>query len=137
VVVTLISAICACMPVATHGRTWGGFSRAPKLAFLVVTICGVDAALVVLGARWLPVDSGPVGLAALRTGVLAATALCCGWAGRFPRLMEARWLVYPVLVAGGLKLLAQDVPAGSAAGLVLSFAVYGGALIVAPRLARH
>ena len=57
--------------------------------------------------------------------------------GGFPRFVEARWLVYPVLLVGAVKLLLEDVPAGRAATLVLSFALYGAALIVAPKLAKR
>jgi len=135
------AAICAWLPVATHGRTWGGFSRAPKLVVLIVLVLGVGAVIVTSGAA-VAARSGntaldPAVLAALRTAVLAVAALGLAWAGRFERFVEARWLVYPVLVAGGAKLLLEDVAAGRAATLVLSFALYGGALIAAPRLARR
>ena len=57
--------------------------------------------------------------------------------GRFTRLEQARWLVYPVLVAGGLKLLVEDLRVETPAGLVASFALYGSALIFAPGLAHR
>jgi hypothetical protein len=41
-----------------------------------------------------------------------------------------------VLVAGGLKLLAEDLRHSRASTLFVALALYGGALIVAPRLAR-
>ena len=50
---------------------------------------------------------------------------------------EAGWLVYPVLSAGAVKLLAEDLRVGSPAALVASFVLLGGALIVAPRLGRR
>jgi hypothetical protein len=55
---------------------------------------------------------------------------------RLERFREASWLVYPLLVAGGIKLLVEDFPQGRAATLFLGLALYGGALIVAPRAAR-
>jgi hypothetical protein len=40
-----------------------------------------------------------------------------------------------VLAAGGLKLLVEDLPRSRPATLFIALALYGGALIVAPRLA--
>jgi hypothetical protein len=57
-----------------------------------------------------------------------------GGRGLFP---EGRWLTYVVLIVGGLKLLVEDFPQGRPATLVLSLAVYGAALIVAPRWVRR
>ena len=65
------------------------------------------------------------------------SAILLAWLGRRSRFEEATWLVYPLLVAGGLKLLLEDLRAGRAATLVVSLAFYGGALILAPRLARR
>jgi hypothetical protein len=39
-----------------------------------------------------------------------------------------------VLVAAGIKLLVEDLPDGRPSTLFLSLAVYGGVLILAPRL---
>ena len=91
-------------------------------------------------ARLLPAHEGipdPAALATLRSTVLAVTALVLAAAGRRAGREELVWLVYPVLALGGLKLLAQDVPQGRPATLVLSFAAYGAALILAPRLLRR
>ena len=61
-----------------------------------------------------------------------ALGLAC--VGRAPRLREASWLVYPTLALGGVKLLAEDFPHSTAATLFIALAMYGGALIAAPRL---
>jgi hypothetical protein len=62
----------------------------------------------------------------------------CAWeyAQTRSRALELGWLLYPVLVAGGLKLLAEDLRYSRASTLFVALALYGGALIVAPRLAR-
>ena len=78
-----------------------------------------------------PASSPPFGPAAL-----AAAALALAWAGRSERFRESAWLVYPVLAAGGLKLLAEDLPRSRPATLFIALALYGGALIIAPRLLR-
>ncbi len=115
-------------------------ARLPELAVAVVAALGIGAAVVLAGAGLLPVHEGapePGALATLRSAVLALTALGLAAAGRRAGRVELAWLVYPVLAVGGLKLLAQDLPQGRPATLVLSFVVYGAALILAPRLLRR
>lgn len=46
-------------------------------------------------------------------------------------------LVYPLLIAGGMKILVDDLRAGEPIVLVLSFSVYGAALLLAPRVLRR
>lgn len=140
-VALVVLGICAALPVATHGKTWGRFSRAPKVVLLATLLLGLAGIVVNLGARFLPTGDGtvaePGALATLRTGVLALSALLLASIGRWRAMPEASWLVYAVLAAGGLKLLLEDLRAGRAATLFISLALYGGALILAPRLARR
>ena len=49
---------------------------------------------------------------------------------------ELRWVAYTLVVLGGAKLVLQDLPAGRPATLVPSLALYGLALLLAPRLLR-
>jgi hypothetical protein len=69
--------------------------------------------------------------------VLATAALLLAWFGRFDRVQESTHLVYPVLVAGGLKLVAEDFRHSRPSTLFIALALYGTALIVAPRLIRQ
>ncbi len=140
-VVVAVAAVFCWLPVASHGRTWGSLARGAKAVGMVVLLLGLDEVAVTLAVRWLPRDadgqvSAPA-LAVLRTALLSVSAIVLPLLGRGGRLREATWLVYPLLVAGALKLLFEDLRAGSPAALVLSFALYGGALIVAPWLARR
>jgi hypothetical protein len=134
-------ASCGWISAATHGRTWGRLSRAPKLVLLAALVWCASGLVVALVASLLPwtrepgVDAGV--LATVRTGVLAIAALALGWMGRLDRLFEARLLVYPVLVVGGIKLVVDDFSHGRPTTLFLSLALLGTALIVAPRLARR
>jgi hypothetical protein len=68
--------------------------------------------------------------------VLSVAALVIAWIGRQPRFREWSWLVYPLLVAIGLKMVAQDFKHSRPATLFIAMALYGTALIVAPRLRR-
>jgi len=79
-------------------------------------------------------DAGVV--ATIRTGALAVTALALAWLGGGARFREAAWLVYPTLVLGAVKLVAEDLPRSRAATLFVALAVYGCALIAAPRFMR-
>lgn len=76
-------------------------------------------------------------LATVRTGVLAMAALLIAWIGRSARYREWAWLVYPLLVGIGLKMVAQDFKYSRPATLFIAMGLYGVALIVAPRLRRR
>ena len=75
-------------------------------------------------------------LATVRTVVLASAALLIAWMSRRARFREWAWLVYPLLVATGIKMIAQDFKDSRPATLFVALAVFGVALIVAPRLRR-
>jgi len=78
------------------------------------------------------IDAGT--LATERTAVLALGALLVAWIGRHERFREWSWLVYPLLVVTGLKMVAQDFGQSRPATLFIALALYGAALIVAPRM---
>jgi hypothetical protein len=113
-----------------------GRDQVPEVvvAALLVWAAGgtvVAAALAVLAS------SGAAEAATLRTAVLAGLAVALGPAARRWSRPELGWLVYPLLALGGLKLVAEDLGAGRASTLFLSLVLYGGALILAPRLLRR
>jgi hypothetical protein len=84
-------------------------------------------------------DGGAVDLgvlATVRTGVLAGATLCVAAAARRGKIREWAWLVYPLLVFIGLKMVAQDFKYSRPATLFIALALFGLALIVAPRLKR-
>lgn len=135
------AAACGGLRVATERRTWGAFSSAPKLALLTITALGLIGVAVEVGrfALWSNPESAPdpAAFAVLRTGVLALAAVLLAWAGSWRRIAEAAWLVYPVLILAAAKLVVQDMRVGGPGTLFLSFALYGGALILAPWIARR
>jgi hypothetical protein len=74
--------------------------------------------------------------ATLRTFVLSAVALLLAWgAGRWDRPEFGR-LVYPVMVLGAYRMIVVDLHQNRTAALFLSLLLYGGALILLPRLIR-
>ena len=140
---SLSSALVLALLVATGWMTGGvpreTFSaRLPRLALMAAIALFAAAlgagALVPLVAG-TGVGSGATA-ATTRTAVLVAVALALAWAGRREAWDEARWLVYPLLGLTGLKVLFQELPQGRPATLVVTFALYGAALILVPRL-RH
>lgn len=137
----ILAAVLYCaLRVASHGRTWGRFSDAPKVIVLIVLAMGLGGMAVTLIAPILPVSDDapmPAALAALRTAALSLAAVLLALASHWPRLREAEWLVYPVLIAGGAKLVFEDVRTGVAGGLLLSFGLYGMALMLVARSARR
>jgi hypothetical protein len=135
-----LAAIIACLafPVRADFAFWRRFSALPRLVLLLLAVWGTGGVLVRLAVPLIAGEPGsgadPAIVAAVRTAVLAAAAMLLAWAGRSSRLREASWLVYPVLLLGAVKLLVEDFPAGRASTLFVALALYGTALILAPRL---
>jgi len=83
------------------------------------------------------VTRDPGVIATVRTAALVSAVVAAAAIGRYPRFVEAGWLVYPLLIAGALKLVADDLTHSRPATLFVALAVYGAALIAAPRIARR
>lgn len=115
-----------------------GWGRVPQLLLALLAVLAVGRALQ-LGA-WAALGAGAAGdpalAAALGTAILAALALGLAVAARRRSWPEVGWLVYPIVALGGVKLLVQDLRVGRPATLVLSLALYGAVLVLAPRLLR-
>lgn len=113
------------------------FSRTVGLMLAAVVVYAGGALLVRLFAAVL--GGGPMApgvLASVRTVTLAGLSLVTAAVARGFGLVEFRWLVYPLLLAGGLKLLVDDFPRSDPVTLFPALAAYGAALILAPRLTR-
>jgi hypothetical protein len=116
-------------------------ARVPRLVVLVLALGGWLA----VAAGWLgPAIAGgdaagldPGRLATVRTALLVSCVLALAWAGRAAGFAEGAWLVYPLLALTGLKFVLEDFRVGRPGTLFLAFALYGLALIVAPRLFRR
>jgi hypothetical protein len=133
----LICYVVVAAPGATEAASWR-----PRIPALVLALSGLlaSATVVLLAAfelfsRTGPVDPGVV--AALRTGVLSLSAIVLAGIGARRDLSELSWLVYPTLFATGAKLLLEDLRLGRPLTLFISFALFGVALIIAPRLLRR
>jgi hypothetical protein len=106
--------------------------------FLFVTVIALAGFLVSLFAQLIPhgedTETYRRVLACIRTGALAVSAALLAWCSHRTRFGNLAWLVYTILVLGAIKLVAEDIAAGSAATLFLSLGLYGGTLILSPRL---
>jgi len=126
-----VAALCARAPATASKPAWWG--RVAKVLALSVVVFGAGALLL---TRLAPLLAGAdaAWLAATRTAVLALAVIALALASRRERFREASWLVYPVLLAGGIKLLIEDFPSGRPSTLFVALAFYGGALVAAPLL---
>jgi hypothetical protein len=140
VVAVVASAGGVCVLATPRAAPAAVLERVPRLVSLSLAAwCG--AGIVVVTSAPLVARAGgtidPGALATLRTAILAGAALGLAWVGRAFRVPEASWLVYPVLAAGGVKLLVDDLRFSPARTLFLALVLYGLALVVAPRLGRR
>jgi hypothetical protein len=114
----------------------GGLRMVINLVFFAAASgCVIGYVAPVVGG--LPDGSvAPGVLATVTTVVLALATLGISWTGRGTRFREWGWLVYPLLVGIGLKMAAHDFKYSRPATLFIAMALYGTALILAPRLRR-
>jgi hypothetical protein len=70
----------------------------------------------------------------LRTFVLTALAILLAFGGTAWKRRELVWLVYPFMALIACKLLVYDLPQGQTLPLFASLLLYGGALVLLPRV---
>ena len=109
-----------------------------RLAAVLLTVVTLGA-LVVSAAFRFRAELGEAEViesSILRTAVISLAAVLLAFLSRKQRFAQSKSLVIPFLVVGGVKLIVQDVPAGEPSVLFGSLAIFGAALIIAPRLLR-
>lgn len=137
----LVALLATCAGYGVLVRTAPGpvanARRVPRFAVALLCLAGAGWAAVTLLlqlAGGSPPAANPAAVAVVRTGVLAATAMLLALAARRTDLTELGWLVYPALVVGLAKLVLEDLPRGTPMTLTIGFALFGAALITAPRM---
>jgi hypothetical protein len=132
--------VAASLRLPAESPFWGRAARVPKLLLLGALVWAAGGAvLIVVLPLVAPLESGDAGeamVAAVRTAFVAGVALALAWVSRYDRFREARFLAYAVLAGGAVKLVLEDLLLGRPGELFVALAVFGGALILAPRLAR-
>ncbi len=139
-VFTWLGAI-ACWELQLRSRIAGGLSgpnRIPRFGAALLALVGLGwgavAGLVTLFGGLPPGGAGAAAVAVVRTGVLAVTVIALALAARRARWSELGWPVVPLLALGCVKLLIEDMRRGTPLTLTLGFALFGAALIIAPKL---
>ncbi len=128
----VFAAASACWAAPSPG-SGGPVMRLPRLAIALLLAWSAVAAIVTI-AFMVTNDSGAI--ATVRTAALVSAVVAAAAIGRYPRFAEAGWLVYPLLIAGAVKLVADDLTHSRPATLFVALGLYGAALIAAPRIAR-
>ena len=91
-----------------------------------------------LAAGWLIRPGTDASLVStIRTALVAGVALGLAWMGSRWNLPELIWILYPWMIGGALKLLAEDFRQGGSKSLFVSLLLYGGTLAVLPNLIRR
>jgi hypothetical protein len=132
--------VSAWLAAAQSRLDGSAFASGPRLVIILVFAWAASGCVigylapVAAGLADRSVDLGI--LATVRTGVLAVATLLVAWLGRNARFREWGWLVYPLLIGVGVKMVAEDFKYSRPTTLFIAMALYGTALIVAPRLRR-
>ncbi len=140
--IVMLAALCyGALASTSTEKTSSWYTLLPQatLAALVVwSAAGIAAGTLpgLLGLQKSSPDVDPALIVATRPSVLAIIAVLLAWSARRWSLKELTWLVYPILILGGAKLALESLQHGRPETLFVAFALYGGALIVTPRLAK-
>jgi len=132
------TALCVAVPRAdssTKPSVAAGVPRVVLALLLVLESSGALVASIAPALAGVPPNAGI--LATLRTAVLAAAAVLLACARRYERTAELGWLLYPVLCAGGLKLLLEDFRYSEPSMLFVALGLFGAALLAAARLVKR
>jgi hypothetical protein len=136
VAVLVALGVAASLRLPAESPFWGRAARGPKLLLLAALVWAAGGAVLAVVLPWVAGGaSGDAMVAAVRTAFVALVALGLAWSSRYERFREARFLVYAVLAGGAVKLVLEDLLLGRPGELFVALAVFGGALILAPRLA--
>ncbi|MFV2071728.1 MAG: hypothetical protein ACC742_03640 [Thermoanaerobaculales bacterium] len=131
IIVLLTIFTTAVVLVGRRLRGSGWLQRLPLTGLLAMTAFGIAAISV-----WLVAGVAPEATVAVGTVILSAvTVFFAILAGRWG-VVEAGWLVYPLLFVTGVHVLLHDLASGRTLVLVFTLAAYGAALILSPRLVR-
>ena len=136
---SILCAICAAATYALALRSrkpgapaWN--ERVPG-TLVAALLCWTLAGLASRALLRLPVEAALA--STVRTTTLSAVAIGLAWFGSRKGLRELIWVLFPWMLFGAVKLVAEDFQQGRSATLFLSLLVYGGTLIALPRLLKR
>jgi len=131
IVVLMTIFTAAIVMVGRRLQNTGWAQRLPLTGLLGMSAIGFAAITVWLAVVFAPATTIAVGTVTLAAVTVGYAVLAGRWG-----VIEAGWLVYPLLVLTGLQVVFHDLASGSTLALVFTLAAYGVALIVSPRLVR-
>jgi len=135
-VILAATAACATLQPPQPGELGDLLARSGRLIMAFACVFSLGGVFVILLAPLVagtPVDAGI--LASLRTALLSLVVVGLGTMARWPTLAIFSRLVYPVLILGGVRLLADDFRHSRPSTLFVALALYGLAWALGPRLA--
>ncbi len=120
-------------------ESWGMLTSILHLAVIIVLVWAAAGTAVMLAMAALPGGDhiGGSSLATIRTAAFVLATFALSLAAGLPSGREAGWLVFPMLFLTGAKVVGIDFPQGRPETLFIALALYGVALIAAPRLLRR
>jgi hypothetical protein len=129
--VVLLTLVATAVVLAGRKRRSGSWmQRLPLTALLLVSALAIATVVVVTTIAVLPSGTtGATGTVALSLVTLGLGILANRWGIR-----EAGWLVYPLLLVTGLRMVVRDFLSGQTLVLVIALAGYGFALIVSTKM---
>jgi hypothetical protein len=125
------AAACAVIPVRPQTGPGRILTMTGRVTMASVVVIGAGGAAVMLLAPSLAQDAGA--LATLRTVLLSLAVVGLTVAGRSRRLAIFSTLVFPAVIVGGVRIVADDFRHSRAATLFVALAFYGVALVSAGR----
>lgn len=130
---TVAAAVCYATIVHETGDSADEpVARAGCLALAAICLWG--AAGLLHWAALAGIEPSPSISAVGGTLILTAMACALAWGGRRWDRDELVWLVFPVMIIGAYKLIDIDFPQARTHAVSISLVLYGGALLVLPRL---
>lgn len=137
--VLALGVLCAVvmMPVRHARDAWPSLTAVVRCILAALATWTADGVIVAYVLSLVPTRLDVAQVSTVRTIVLVVSAIALATAGRRPQGREASWLTYPLLTIAGLKLVLVDFMQGRPTTLFAALAVYGGALILAPRILRR
>jgi len=118
-----------------RGGPPGVIERVARLVAVAVAAAGAGVVAMALLGRASPAVPVTRAVPIERMAVIAASSVLLAAFAK-GRRRDLRFVVYPLLVVGAVKLLFDDLPHGTPASRFAAFALYGAALFAVPRLLR-
>ena len=133
-------AVLLCYPLVVHTARPDKVHWVERLSVLLVAVNLAWTMALLLAAlpyiAWGAFEGpGKASLIATsQTGLLTLLSVALAWTGRRCQRPELVWLVFPLMLLTGYRILVHDFRLEHTLALFLSLLLYGGALVLLPRI---